>query len=303
LKKLISLLAAIVMGVPAYAAWFLDRDNTMVDADDDVGAAMAVILGPTGTVTQAIQVCSGVYLATAHGALDSPIIARDNGRSVSPAGKASMRLIAYPMSRENLTEALDEVDYISPRLRDPSLWENGRENTDYVFITVDDPPRPQSFVTPLFMTPDQLIDNADRLEVFMYRGKSRYQGAKTGGLDYNEDIAISDSDVPALIRLYQQPQRVVQSCEFLPNGMTLDGYVAHDSPTEQGASGAPYISQFDGMSYLVGINTRGGDGNVEEFSALYAGASSILMSSAFCADYETACGRPCTSLSDVMTLE
>jgi len=57
-----------------------------------------------------------------------------------------MRLIAYPMVRENMTQALDEVDYVSPRLRDLSLWALGNEEMDYVFIKVDEPLRPDAFI-------------------------------------------------------------------------------------------------------------------------------------------------------------
>jgi len=55
-----------------------------------------------------------------------------------------MRLIAYPMARENMTQALDEVDYVSPRLRDLSLWALGNEEMDYVFIKVYEPLRPDA---------------------------------------------------------------------------------------------------------------------------------------------------------------
>ena len=54
-------------------AWYLDRDNSMspVSSKEGVGAAMAIAVTKSG-YSQAVQVCPGVYLATAHGILDDP---------------------------------------------------------------------------------------------------------------------------------------------------------------------------------------------------------------------------------------
>ena len=55
------------------ATWYQDRDNSMspVSTKKGVGAAMASVFTKNGR-SQAIQVCPGVYLATAHGVLDKP---------------------------------------------------------------------------------------------------------------------------------------------------------------------------------------------------------------------------------------
>ena len=52
------------------AAWYQDRDNSMsaVSTEEGVGAAMAIFWTLNG-FTQGIQVCRGVFLATAHGVL------------------------------------------------------------------------------------------------------------------------------------------------------------------------------------------------------------------------------------------
>ncbi len=110
----------LAVAMPAYAAWYQERDNSMVDANDEVGDAMAVIIGGNGTLTQTIQVCAGVYLATAHGAMDNPIKAKELNRPYGTSGNFRMTLIAYPMSVENVMRAHDESDYISQSLRDPS---------------------------------------------------------------------------------------------------------------------------------------------------------------------------------------
>ena len=64
-------------------AWYQDRDNSMtpVSTEEGVGAAMVTIWSLIG-LTQGIQVCPGVYLATAHGVLDDRSKARSEGRSL-----------------------------------------------------------------------------------------------------------------------------------------------------------------------------------------------------------------------------
>ncbi len=282
-------------------AWYQDRDNSMSDANNEVGDAMAVVLGPNGTATQSVQVCPGVYLATAHGALDSPILARENNRPVQPIVPGSIRILAYPMSRETMMRANDKNDYISPRLRDPSLWENGNEESDYVFIKVGNPVgnpvRPNSFVTPLSVTPEELVQNKSSVEVHMYRGKSRYRNAETGAPDHSEEYAIARSDIRSLINLYQQPQKVNSSCSVSRVFDYIRSYVSHNCPTESGASGASYVSKIGSTNYLMGLHTIGSSNNIE--SSKHTGGSTMLTSSAFCADYQTACGKPCPKFKDV----
>ena len=288
-----------ICGNTQEVAWYQDRDNSMSDANDEIGEAMAVVLGPNGTATQAIQVCPGVYLATAHGALDSPIIARKHNRPVREAAILGTRIIAYPMVRENMMGTDKTENYISPRLRDPSLWEQGNEESDYVFIKVNNPVRPQSFVTPMSITPEQVVENRSDLEINMYRGKSRYAGAETGAPDHSEENSVPRSDTSALANLYQVPQKVNSSCGISGLDNYNRFYVDHNCPTEQSASGANYSTEIDGRNYILGINTMGSDINID--SSKHAGGSTMLTSSSFCADYQTACGKPCPKFSDLMS--
>ncbi len=282
-------------------AWYQDRDNTMSDANDEVGRAMAVVLGPNGTATQAVQVCPGVYLATAHGALDSPIIARENNRPVREAGSLGTRIIAYPMVPDNMMYTAKSENYISPRLRDPSLWEAGNQESDYVFIKVDSPVRPNSFVTPLDTSSGELVENRSLVDVNLYRGKSRYEGAETGAPIHSEEHAIPDTDTRALAKLYQSPQRVNSSCEISRVNTNSTAYVDHNCPTEQGVSGSTYASNINGRNYLLGLHTRGSSNNIDSSSS--AGGSTMLTSSSFCSDYQTACGQPCPRFEDVVPQE
>ncbi len=286
-------------------AWYQDRDNTMSDANDVVGRAMAVVLGPNGTATQAVQVCPGVYLATAHGALDSPIVARENNRPVREAGTLGTRIIAYPMIPDNMMYTAKSENYISPRLRDPSLWEAGNQESDYVFIKVDNPVRPSSFVTPLSTTPEQMVESRNQIDVSLYRGKSRFRGAETGRLELDgannviEDI--SNTDTRALAQIYQNPQRVNQSCSISRVNTNSDSLVDHNCPLESGASGSNYTTNIEGKNYIVGLSTRASTNNIE--SSEHAGGSTMLTSSSFCSDYQTACGQPCPRFEDVVPQE
>ena len=104
------------------ATWYQDRDNSMspVSTDEGVGAAMAIIDSKVG-YSQGIQVCPGVYLATAHGALDDPRKARKEGRSLRDPNNNMQYIDPYPMSDDEYME-IENARFTSPRLRDPSTW-------------------------------------------------------------------------------------------------------------------------------------------------------------------------------------
>ena len=100
------------------AGWFMDRDNSMEDVDinDDtpdglVGRAMATVVSKRGK-SQAIQVCPGVYLASAHGVLDSPIKAKEEKRELLLANENYRGLIAYPYSKKNIMRVTAETEFI-----------------------------------------------------------------------------------------------------------------------------------------------------------------------------------------------
>ena len=151
------------------AGWYQDRDNSMspVSTRKGVGAAMAIIDSKIG-YTQGIQVCPGVYLATAHGALDSPQKARKEGRALRDPNNNMQYIDPYPMSDDKYMK-IENARFTSPRLRDPSTWRN--PSTDYVFIKVDNPLKPNHFVRPVRGSNQRLIDASRRgeIDVHLYR--------------------------------------------------------------------------------------------------------------------------------------
>ena len=130
------------------AGWYQDRDNSMspVSTEEGVGAAMTTIFSKNGK-TQGIQVCPGVYLATAHGVLDNPKNARRDGRPQETPSGNMYGMSPYPLSRETVMTAKNDSSYVSPRIENPSTWSDPA--TDYVFIKVDNPLKPNHFVRPV----------------------------------------------------------------------------------------------------------------------------------------------------------
>lgn len=85
----------------ARASWFDGRDNSMRPIEltsgtpeGHIGRAMAVIMSRAG-ISEAVQVCEGVYLAAGHGILDSPSVAQTSNRPQRPIEEQRVRVIAY----------------------------------------------------------------------------------------------------------------------------------------------------------------------------------------------------------------
>ena len=155
--------------------WYQDRDNSMspVSTKKGVGAAMASVFSKSGR-SQAIQVCPGVYLATAHGVLDNPKEARREERPQETPSGNMYGMSPYPLSRKNIMTAKNDSSYMSPRIREPSTWIES--NTDYVFIKVDNPLRPDHFVRPVKSSNQRLIDASRRgeIDVHIYKPQTRF---------------------------------------------------------------------------------------------------------------------------------
>jgi hypothetical protein len=276
------------------AAWYQDRDNSMtpVSTDEGVGAAMATIFTRSGD-SQAVQVCPGVYLATAHGVLDDPSAARREGRAVETPSGNMYGMSPYPLSRETLMTARNDSSYISPRLRDPSNWSD--PTTDYVFITVDNPIRPNDFVRPVRSSDQRLIEasNSGEMDVHLYRPQTRFNTDRNGTPDFNVDTWASDFD--ELQSLYQSPMRVNQPCSASENY----GLIGTNCPTEQTVSGSPYTAEISGNSYLMGMHIKG---DLRSYDSMADSElpNGYIQSSHFCEDYESVCGQPCAELDEVL---
>ena len=278
------------------AAWYQDRDNSMspVSPEEGVGAAMGIVWTLNG-ISQAIQVCPGVYLATAHGVLDNPENARKEGRPVSGPLENSLRIIAYPMTPDNLMEAREsESQFVSPRIGNDSAWSD--PTTDYVFVKVDNPLRPNDFVRPVRSSNQRLVDASRRgeIDVHLYRPQTRFNTDSNGVPDFNHETWASS--VKQIEHLYQSPMMVNQPCELKFFSSTLLG---SSCPTEQSVSGSTYSTNVNGQDYLVGLHIKGNAHSYERFSDDDIPNLSIP-SSEFCKDYESVCGEPCAELDEVL---
>lgn len=278
------------------AAWYQDRDNSMtpVSTDEGVGAAMGIFMTLNG-YTQGIQVCPGVYLATAHGVLDDPADARNEGRAVRSPLDNSVRVIGYPMHPDNMMRARDsESQFVSPRLRDPSTWSD--PTTDYVFVTVDNPIRPNDFVRPVRSSDQRLIEasNSGEMDVHLYRPQTRFNTDADGVPDFNNQTWADE--VNEIAPLYQAPLRVDQACSLNRGVM---GTVGTNCPNEQAVSGSSNVTNINGQDYLVGLEAIGLNTEIERFEG-HEVPNSFIQSSHFCEDYESVCGQPCVELDEVL---
>jgi hypothetical protein len=293
-------------------AWRRDQDNSMSDSDDKPARAMAVILSQGGT-SMAVQVCPGVYLATAHGALDNPNTAREQNRPLRDPHTNVSVMSAFPLSKENKMKADTSVAIISPRLRDPSSWDSlggsGAKETDYAFITVDKIVRPDDYVTPLNYESNELLEASSNrtLHVELTRPSVGYQTDSTGhpvesvnrqgNLVFDDETLASGSE---LLEVYKTPQRVGRRCDL--SGTTSNGARMVDNcPTETGVSGSPYSTKIGDRDYLLGIQVSS-QGNINvPVGDSFDGSSAFVMTKEFCEDFKTACGKPCPSLSDALS--
>ena len=300
-------------------AWYQNRDNSMspVSTKKGVGAAMATIFSKKGK-SQGIQVCPGVYLATAHGALDSPQEARKEGRALRDPNNNMRYIYPYPMSDDKYMK-IENARFTSLRLRDPSTWRD--PSTDYVFIKVDNPLKPNHFVRPVRSSNQRLVDASRRgeIDVHLYRPKTVFYTDSEGTPIFSKGSQAKTFE--QFSSLYDAPMRVNQPCQsqtfqgyeglielffaFFKKTVyqTVQGYeglIGSDCPSEQGVSGSPEVTSINGQDYLVGMHIHGRAISEESFEETPA-PNAFVPSSHFCKDYESVCGRSCVELDEALS--
>ena len=281
------------------AAWYQDRDNSMspVSTDEGVGAAMAIIDSKVG-YSQGIQVCPGVYLATAHGALDDPRKARKEGRALRDPNNNMQYIDPYPMSDDKYMK-IENARFTSPRLRDPSTWRHSFKrysSNDYVFIKVDNPLKPNHFVRPVRGSNQRLIDASRRgeIDVHLYRPKTIFYTDSEGTPIFSKDFQAKTFKQTS--SLYNAPMRVNQPCQTVQD---YEGLIGSDCASEKGVSGSPKVTSINGQDYLVGMHIEG-NAIIEESFEKASLPNAFVPSSHFCKDYESVCGQPCAELDEVL---
>ena len=278
------------------AAWYQDRDNSMspVSTEEGVGAAMATIFTKSG-VSQGIQVCPGVYLATAHGVLYNPSKARADGRPQKTSSGNMYGMSPYPLSRKTVMTAKNDSSYVAPRIGNPSAWRD--PSTDYVFVRVDKSIRPNNFVRPITSS-DQILVDASRsgeIDVHLYRPQTIFHKYEYGTPIFSKGLQAETFE--QISPLYNAPMRVNEPCKLVDpvNSSVIDS----NCPNEQAVSGSPEITTIDGESFLVGLHISGDPNSYEKFSDDSV-PNAFIQSSHFCKDYESVCGQPCAELDEVL---
>ena len=277
------------------AAWYQDRDNSMspVSTKKGVGAAMASVFTKNG-VGQGIQVCPGVYLATAHGVLDNPKEARREERPQETPSGNTHGMSPYPLSRETVMTAKNDSSYVSPRIGNPSAWTDS--STDYVFIKVVNPLKPNHFVRPVRGSNQRLIDASIRgeIDVHLYRPQTIFYKDESGTPIFSKGYQAKTFKQTSF--LYDAPMRVNKPCQTV---QYYEGLIGSDCPSEKGVSGSPKVTSINGQDYLVGMHIEGNAISEESFEKASL-PNAFVPSSHFCDDYESVCGQPCAELDEVL---
>ena len=253
---------------------------------------MAIIDSKVG-YSQGIQVCPGVYLATAHGALDDPGKARKEGRALRDPNNNMQYIDPYPMSDDKYMK-IENAIFTSPRLRETSTWRD--PSTDYVFIKVDNPLKPNHFVIPVRGSNQRLIDasNSGEIDVHLYRPKTVFYTDSEGTPIFSKGSQAKTFEQTS--SLYNAPMRVTHPCQIVEDYSELIGT---NCPTEKAISGSTYYANVDGQDYLVGMHIEG-NAIIEESFEKASLPNAFVPSSHFCKDYESVCGQPCAELDEVL---
>jgi len=183
---------------------------------------------------------------------------------------------------------------LSPRIKNPSAWRDFTK--DYVFITVENPLKPNHFIRPVRASDERLVEasNTGEITVHLYRPKTAYRTDASGVPDFNEDTAVSI--FTELKPLRKSPMKVAQPCT---KGIGYSGILGTSCPNEPGASGSPEVVNINGQNLLVGMHIQGLSRAEDSFNKK-AGGNGFLQSHHFCKDYESVCGQPCLELDEVL---
>jgi len=310
------------------SAWFLDQDNTMVpiSTEEGVGAAMATVIyrdpiHKRFLISQGIQVCEGVYLMTAHGALQNLLRVAPEHRSPLPYDPATY-VCPYPIREETcMLSPKDPSQYISPRLTHVGAWKDFTK--DYLLMKMDQPLRPEHVVRPVRASVGDLVKafRERRMETHLYRGATLYPKDEKGFPDWSET-----PEDWKFTEVYKTPYRVAKPCKLsygprsdrtwslqtqCPSDAeeciekkiryetkNIKSLVGSSCPMEVNVSGSPFVTTLNGKNYLLGIALAAIIATLETFND--SNSNRFLPSIEFCEDYERVCGEPCAELEDVL---
>ncbi len=190
--------------------------------------------------------------------------------------------------------AKNDSSYVSPRIGNPSAWTDS--STDYVFIKVDNPLKPNHFVRPVKSSNRRLIDasNSGEIDVHIYRPQTIFYKDESGTPIFSKGFQAETFKQTS--SLYNAPMRVTHPCQIVEDYSELIGT---NCPAEKAVSGSTYSANVDGQDYLVGMHIEGNAISEESFEKASL-PNAFVPSSHFCKDYESVCGQPCAELDEVL---
>ncbi len=298
------------------AAWFMDRDNSMSNATDNAAKALYILSSTQGRIVTT-QICPGVFVTVAHGAITEDVLSY-TGEALKKflASKKGNRIRIYPfpmIKRKYLNGESINFEYFGKRLSEHSAW--NEHPADYLIIKVKPSEakkyanskgfnyNSKHYVTPVSASLKEIqqASNSGGIDIYLYRGKTRFwwdEKAKTPVIneegEFDERFKSGD-----LAKIFNVPQKVNVPCEI---GGGYDYSVTNSCPSENGVSSSPYIFKKNNKFYLVGIHNSGSGERKKVFSNNHRGDTNFLRSAAFCEDYKKACGKPCVTLTSLLSI-
>lgn len=298
-----AVLLLLFIGGVSHAAWFLDRDNSMIHAKDEVGKAL-VNVSSRGGKSVGVQVyCpkyknKSVVLTSAHGVLDDPKEALKERRKLRSPKKNFWSAAKMPWKKGKGGKASKNSQFHSPRINNDRAWKDS--STDYAFVVLDKKLDKQvKGVKILKASSKELVQasNSGDLKVHLYRAKTWYKTKKDGFPDFPKNPKNKKQKMRNihLKHIYDKSLKVKKACRL----SSLDIGTSTNCPQEIGVSGSPYATKVNGKSYIAGVTIEGIDKTYKTSGDAQWG-STFLNSSDFCSDYEKLCGTPCVDIKDVL---
>ncbi len=171
------------------AAWFLDRDNSMSDVNDDASKALYILSSKRGRVVLT-QICPGVFVTVAHAAISNKVLSY-KGEALkkflaSRAGER-IRIYSFPYTRGKYFNGESiNFEYFGERLSKPEAFNNPFDG--YLILKLKPLEakayakskgfryNPEYYITPVSAFAEKIKRASDNkeIDIHLYRGRTRF---------------------------------------------------------------------------------------------------------------------------------
>ncbi len=241
-KEIVFSASLVCAATIASGAWYADRDNSSVPLSGNHPQFDAfVTFAASQGISQGVQVCPNVFLATGHGVdetLNAGLEAVQNW----------IKIIQYPMSDIRFFDLepgnFDLTTEYLERFGRP------RSQRDYAFFSVDAglAPHPETFIRPVIAVDGSEIvafSETGDLDIHSFRPATRFDLDSDGIPNFDQSIALSGLDT--LMPIYDAPRFTAQRCELTPD--QFGDVLSHSCPTEAGVSGSAVVIEAEGQFF------------------------------------------------------